>query len=193
MLDSTSLTRLAGTLPELQGAAAQLHTRALAELGIDFTIPEYGGLRTEQDQAQLVAWRDEAVARGEPYYQVAPFGQSRHEQGGAFDALPKGATVGDATDPRLAQLGALGESIGLTWGGRWTGKKYDPWHFELALSWSDLVDAFASLATGDTAAAGELASTALATITDTVTSDPVAAGGAGVLLLALVVVLFFLR
>lgn len=194
MLDTASLTRIAGCLPDLQTAARQLHDAAVDQLGFGFAIPDYGGLRTLADQQQLVKWRDEAVAAGQPYYQVAPYGSSRHERGGAFDALPDGAAQGDTSDPRLAQLGALGESMGLIWGGRWTGKSHDPWHFELPLTWSDLGDAWDAFARGDLQQAGEFASSALSDVTDsvdqavsdagdtidqTITDDPAAAAGGG--------------
>jgi hypothetical protein len=148
MLDDASRARVRGCLPDLIAAAEELHARAVAELGFDFTVPEYGGLRTLADQEQLVRWRDEAVAAGGAYYAVAPYGQSRHELGGAFDARPNGAREGDASDPRLAKLGALAESMGLVWGGRWLGKKCDPWHYELRVSWSELRDQWKSFNQG---------------------------------------------
>jgi hypothetical protein len=208
MLDTTSLTRIAGCLPDLQTAAQQLHDAAVDQLGYGFTVPDYGGLRTLADQQQLVKWRDEAVAAGQPYYQVAPYGQSRHEKGGAFDALPDGAKQGDTSDPRLAELGALGESLGLTWGGRWEGKKNDPWHFELAVEWSDLGDAWDAFTRGDLQSAGQLASEALSatgdaisqdvtdatdTVDQTVTDNPVASGGLALAAVAAALALIFWR
>ena len=61
---------------------------------------------------------------------------SKHTWGAAFDMVFVNA-VGmpswpDKTDPRWHQLGALGESIGLQWGGRW--KFFDGPHFQLPFS-----------------------------------------------------------
>jgi len=57
--------------------------------------------------------------------------------GRAIDVCPSKTFVlhclsklqGDAKDPVWAKIGAIGESLGLTWGGRWTQK--DLGHFEL--------------------------------------------------------------
>lgn len=62
---------------------------------------------------------------------------SRHLVGMAIDVCPYKTFVlhgenklqWDAKDPVWAKIGAIGESLGLTWGGRWTQK--DLGHFEL--------------------------------------------------------------
>ena len=62
---------------------------------------------------------------------------SRHLTGDAIDIAPyevwlaKGADKlnWDASDPVWQRLGAIGEALGLTWGGRW--KQRDMGHFEL--------------------------------------------------------------
>lgn len=61
--------------------------------------------------------------------------ESKHLKGMAFDiaATKNGVTKWwpSNKDIHLA-IGLLGESCGLTWGGRWAAQgKYDPWHFEL--------------------------------------------------------------
>lgn len=132
---SAELSRLSGVLPELRMKHDELRRRAEAE-GIEFVVPAYGGLRTEADQAQLVAWRDQAVAKGLPWYPVAPFGSSFHERGAAFDVK--------VTKGSLDRLGVLGESLGLRWGGRWT--KADPFHFELPTTLQKAKDAFLAFA-----------------------------------------------
>ena len=38
----------------------------------------------------------------------------------------------DTSDPAWAKLGAIGEALGLRWGGRWA-RPYDPGHFEYLL------------------------------------------------------------
>lgn len=61
--------------------------------------------RTRTEQEQLYA----AFLRGETKYPAAPPGQSWHEYGRAFDYVAPTAI--------LAQLGALWESVGGSWGG----------------------------------------------------------------------------
>jgi len=55
---------------------------------------------------------------------------SLHVQGRAFDVDV--FRVSRSSIPRwwFEQLGAFGEGLGLTWGGRWRSF-YDPGHFEL--------------------------------------------------------------
>lgn len=74
------------------------------------------GLRSTAKQAALYA------NRASNPYPVAKPGTSLHERGLAVDvAVVRGGT--------LAQVGAVGESLGLRWGGRFTHA--DPVHFEL--------------------------------------------------------------
>lgn len=62
---------------------------------------------------------------------------SRHLTGDALDLCPYASyqlhgadkLQWDGTDPVWSQLGAIGESLGLVWGGRW--KQQDLGHFEL--------------------------------------------------------------
>ena len=54
----------------------------------------------------------------------------------AIDYYPliAGKLAGDKTDQEIAlweQIGIMGETCGLTWGGRWPGKKIDRPHFEI--------------------------------------------------------------
>lgn len=70
--------------------------------------------RSYQKQQELYY----AYLRGESKYPAAPPGFSRHEQGRAFDLVAPAAV--------LSGLGALWESVGGTWGGRFG----DPIHFE---------------------------------------------------------------
>lgn len=131
--------RMTGALPELIEKERELRLAA-ENVGIVYEVPRFGGLRTDQDQRQLERWRDEAVARGEAWYPVAPAGRSFHPNGGAFD-VDIGAHREVNTDAAYLRLGQLGESIGLTWGGRFTGQQSrtsgilggrgDPFHFQL--------------------------------------------------------------
>lgn len=70
--------------------------------------------RSWQEQAQLYA----ACGHGQCQYPAAPPGRSMHQVGRAFDYV--------APKRVLAQLGAIWESVGGTWGGRFG----DEIHFE---------------------------------------------------------------
>lgn len=83
--------------------------------GITATV--VSGDRDTHQQSQLYnAW----LARGRTGLPAAAPGTSRHEQGRAFDLH---------VSPRewLPALGALWES----WGGRWGGRFNDPVHFDV--------------------------------------------------------------
>lgn len=70
-------------------------------------------VRTHADQARLYrAW----LARGKTGLPAAPPGRSNHQLGLAFDMVAD----------NLPGLGALWES----WGGKWGGRFNDPVHFE---------------------------------------------------------------
>lgn len=131
-LGPAELARVALLRPELLAKLRQLMTDAEAALGVKTYIPEYGGLRTVEDQARLVKFRDDTVKAGGTYYAVAPAGHSMHAYGAAFDIK----IVGGGSDAQYKRLGQLGEQLGLRWGGHFgesTGhpEKRDPFHFEL--------------------------------------------------------------
>lgn len=73
------------------------------------------GLRSRSQQAQLASEPNRTTPAAAP-------GTSKHEIGFAYDL----ARQDSATE---AKVGALGESIGLTWGGRFSPQP-DPNHFE---------------------------------------------------------------
>lgn len=84
--------------------------------------------RTAEEQAAALASGHSAVVH------------SRHQDGRAIDLVPLAvyveATGGtkldwDTSHPQWAQLGTIGERLGLTWGGRWK-TPHDPGHFELS-------------------------------------------------------------
>lgn len=82
--------------------------------------------RTDPEQA-------DAIAR-----HVSWVTHSKHQDGLAIDLVPYATFIlhgeskldWDASDPVWAQIGAIGEGLGLRWGGRWAQK--DLGHFELA-------------------------------------------------------------
>lgn len=154
MFTPAGLDRLAGVLPELR--AAELALRAYADRqGLVYELPRFGGLRTAAEQAQLVAWRDAAVARGEASYPVAPAGQSKHGVGAAFDLklLRIGTRdVAQLAPDRDAMLDAAYRALadraptfGLKAG--YYFPRSDPFHFELPLSLGELSRRWTAFAT----------------------------------------------
>jgi hypothetical protein len=90
------------------------------------------GTRTFAEQAALYA----ATIDNDPSTPVvtrAKPGDSFHQYGLAFDVVPvayKGMKDWNPSGPYWAQIGMIGESLGLTWGGRWSDP--DKPHFHLA-------------------------------------------------------------
>lgn len=125
---------VAGCLPALVAAYTALQ-RAASPLGITFTVADYGGLRDQATTQQLQQWEAQAVAAGQKPYPVAPWGESKHDVGAAFDA--RIVDAGGWTDA-LLQLGSLAQQCGLLWGGTWPGTKEDRPHFELPASLAEL-------------------------------------------------------
>lgn len=150
-------TALTGTLPELRDKERQLRAAANGE-GIEYTVADFGALRSQSDTLKILGYRDQDYAAyvaaqqraGKPiaskntFRPIAPYGSSYHNYGAAFDArvtrVPAGSTASAAT----ARLGALGESVGLRWGGHFPAGEIDPPHFELAISLPDAVTRWAA-------------------------------------------------
>jgi hypothetical protein len=126
------------TLPTLRNKEQALANYA-ASLGILYGFPDYSGWRSQADTTQLIAWRDQAVAAGgaSAYYPVAPYGVGYHGKGAAFDIKVVKWPVGRSSDWAYQQLGAYAPRIGLRWGGTFSGRTVDPYHFELAVSIAD--------------------------------------------------------
>lgn len=113
---------VAGLDPEFQAVALRHREAALAE-GLPFEF--LSGLRSRSQQAGEAA----RTGRTTP---AAPAGASKHEVGFAYDIEKAGRTTA-----QLNRMGALGEALGLKWGGRFQGivdgklvPTPDPNHFE---------------------------------------------------------------
>lgn len=121
-------SQLSYLLPGVREAFEKTRADALRE-GIVLEIPDFAGARTADIVAQLIAWRDEAVRRGEPFYRVSPFGLTKHALGGAIDFRVKSRpnTMTDAQ--AYARVGALARPHGLLWGGNFSDPA-DPFHLE---------------------------------------------------------------
>ena len=90
-------------------------------------------LRTNAQQAAL--WAQGRTAPGAIVTWARP-GTSLHEMGRAFDVVPMrggvcvwGTTGADGVLWR--QLGAIGEGLGLTWGGRWANPDFPHFQYDL--------------------------------------------------------------
>jgi D-alanyl-D-alanine carboxypeptidase-like protein len=73
--------------------------------------------------------------RAQGVYPAAKGGESRHNFRVAYDLAffdPKtGKQIKDGNDIAVRMAGRIGKEVGLTWGGDFTGKQFDPSHFEL--------------------------------------------------------------
>ena len=114
--------RLNDLSPRFRPFAIELLARCVEE-GISVMVIDT--LRTPQEHA-------ENLARG-----VSWTTKSKHLSGDAIDVCPyaqydaHGADklLWDSGDPVWQRIGAIGEALGLRWGGRW--KQKDMGHFEL--------------------------------------------------------------
>jgi hypothetical protein len=78
---------------------------------------------------RTVAKQNEYKAMGKKYTR-ATGGHSKHQYGLAIDVVPVIDSVAQWDNARLwKKIGAIGEQLGLRWGGRWR-TLYDPGHFE---------------------------------------------------------------
>lgn len=79
---------------------------------------------------------------GERIVTAAKGGESFHNYRCAVDVVPliHGKPLWDSSDPLWKRVGEIGESCGLEWSGRWTGKMRELAHFQYTcgLKLSDL-------------------------------------------------------
>jgi len=106
---------------------ALAHVAACKASGIELLI--YCTLRSNAEQDKLFAMR--------PKVTNARAGQSKHNpdvngKATAYDCVPCISGKPQWANKALyAQVGALGESVGLKWSGRWTGSLKEVAHFEV--------------------------------------------------------------
>lgn len=123
MINSRSLTEL---LPKVAHIAQQF-VEACDAQGIDLLVTST--YRDHESQNELYA-----QGRTKPGKIVtnARGGQSWHNYRCALDVVPlrNGKCVWDSSDPVWKQVGAIGESLGLEWAGRWSGRLRESAHFQ---------------------------------------------------------------
>lgn len=127
--DSRSETNILTLHKSVQPLARALVHGALA---IAITIKVLSGNRTYAEQDLIFA---QGRTRGGVRVTNARGGQSNHNFGLAFDIgiFSGGAYIEES--PLYAKVGALGKSIGLSWGGDWHSGADEP-HFELRPYWA---------------------------------------------------------
>jgi hypothetical protein len=140
------MSSLNGTLPDLQAAYSQLAAIASAH-GLTIGIADFGGLRSETDTTTILGYRqadyNAAVRAGsisadttlQQFRPIAPFGNSYHNYGAAFDVSILSRPSSQSESSALAMLGQYAPALGLRWGGNFSDPDYP--HFELDLSLSD--------------------------------------------------------
>lgn len=134
--------RIDGMLPQTRAAYAALKTW-LANQSIDVTLADFGGFRTQADTTLILDYRETdyaadvragrvnpAVTSIDAYRPIAPYGESYHDYGAAFDIVPSTPyPSGMGYDSILKLAGSHAAAVGLTWGG--TFHNPDPRHFQL--------------------------------------------------------------
>jgi peptidoglycan L-alanyl-D-glutamate endopeptidase CwlK len=138
-VDDRSERNIVTLHPRVQGLARKL-IRAAAAAGI--TAKATSGTRSYAEQTALYNQPhdgqdndgDGRVDEADEKVTNAPAGYSNHNFGLAFDLTVFVGAQPKWDGPEYAQLGRLGESIGLNWGGRWA--KPDEPHFELHPEWA---------------------------------------------------------
>lgn len=123
-VDARSERMIATLHPRVRSHARALILKAKSK-GWNFVITS--GLRTYAEQNALFAKR--------PKVTNAKAGFSLHNFGLAFDVTLFSGKTPVWESPLYSALGALGQDIGLGWGGAWKSFKDLP-HFELSPSWA---------------------------------------------------------
>jgi peptidoglycan L-alanyl-D-glutamate endopeptidase CwlK len=123
MINSRSVTELHPKVATMAMAMVQ----ACDEAGIDLLITS-----TYRDHESQNALYAQGRTKPGDIVTNAKGGQSYHQFRVAFDVVPlrNGKCVWDAKDPAWLKVGEIGESVGLEWGGRWTGRLRDRPHFQ---------------------------------------------------------------
>lgn len=149
-------TALANALPELKAAELKLRKNATGH-GITYAVAEFGGLRTATDTAKAMNYRDadyavylKSVPAGktplpkDDWRPIAPYGQSYHNYGAAFDVYVTGVPEGRTQAWGLEMLQLAAPVVGLR-----NGKSFnDPPHFELPVPLSRARDMWAKMTGG---------------------------------------------
>jgi peptidoglycan L-alanyl-D-glutamate endopeptidase CwlK len=124
--DARSLANINTLLPTVRGKAIEFLRKANDQIGPDLRVKIISGMRTYAEQNALYAKGRTAPG---PIVTNARGGYSNHNFGVAFDV---GIFHGEAYIPEsnlYKELGKIGKSLGLAWGGDWASIRDEP-HFE---------------------------------------------------------------
>lgn len=136
-VDLRSETTIQQLDPAVRPYARELVRRAAAQ-GIEIKV--IGGFRTYQEQDKLFCQgRNIPECKGlytpEPIVTNAKGGYSNHNFGIAFDIGVFNGTKYLPESSSYVEVGKIGRSLGLEWGGDWTTFKDRP-HFQLRPQWA---------------------------------------------------------
>jgi hypothetical protein len=140
-------TALASALPELRAAELKLRKNA-SQHGITYVIAEFGGIRSLSDTTKAMDYRaaeypgyvkamraiNKAPLSINEWRPIAPYGNSYHNYGAAFDVFVTSVPEGRSQSWGLQLLQIAGPAVGLRNGASFN----DPPHFELPLKLSDV-------------------------------------------------------
>lgn len=118
--------------PAIISKVKEFIIRAEKELGIKLRVT--AALRTWVEQSSLYNKgrnSDGEIINIKSVVTWAKSGESYHNYGLAIDVVEIKNGKALWKNPNWEKIGKLGESIGFTWGGRWTGKKNDRPHFQM--------------------------------------------------------------
>lgn len=123
--DKHSEARMVGMHPSVAASARALINKADKELGIKLRVPPQGGFRSFSEQDALKKKGVSTVGGG----------YSFHNYGMAIDVveIKDGAALWN--NPRWAEIGACGKSLGFEWGGDWTSFVDKP-HFQMTFGYT---------------------------------------------------------
>lgn len=124
LVDERSEKNIATLHTDLQPIARDFVNKAKTELNIVCKITS--GTRTYAEQDALFKQGNVTRSRG---------GYSNHNFGVAFDVTIFEDGQPKYESPQYRELGKLGKSLGLSWGGDWKSFQDEP-HFELRPEWA---------------------------------------------------------
>ncbi len=129
MVENYSFGKDRGSLPMIADLEA-LHPYFREKVMQLIAICQTKGIELELVETYRThAKQNEYKSMGRKYTRSAG-GHSKHQYGLAVDVVPVVDSVAQWDNYRLwKKVGAIGESLGLRWGGRWRNP-YDPGHFE---------------------------------------------------------------
>ncbi|HHG84534.1 MAG TPA: hypothetical protein ENJ82_07285, partial [Bacteroidetes bacterium] len=123
--DKHSERRMVGLHPSVAASARALINKADKELGIKLRVPPKGGLRSFAVQNELKASGASTVGGG----------YSFHNYGMAIDLVEIKDGAALWKNPRWAEIGSCGKSLGFEWGGDWTSFVDRP-HFQMTFGYT---------------------------------------------------------